>query len=33
MNRRAPIIAAAIAVLVALMLIYLLVLPKMREVG
>lgn len=33
MNRRAPIIAAAIAVLVALLLIFLLVLPKMREVG
>ena len=33
MNRRAPIIAAAIAVLVALFLIFLLVLPKMREVG
>lgn len=33
MNRRAPIIAAAIAVVVALLLIFLLVLPKMREVG
>ena len=33
MNRRAPIIAAAIAVVVALFLIFLLVLPKMREVG
>jgi Tfp pilus assembly protein PilO len=32
-NRRAPIIAAAIAVMVALLLIFLLVLPKMREVG
>ena len=33
MNRRAPIIVAAIAVAVALLLIFLLVLPKMREVG
>jgi Tfp pilus assembly protein PilO len=33
MNRRAPIIAAAIAVVVGLFLIFLLVLPKMREVG
>lgn len=33
MNRRAPIIAAAIAVVVALLLVFLLVLPKMREVG
>jgi Tfp pilus assembly protein PilO len=32
-NRRAPIVAAAIAVVVALFLIFLLVLPKMREVG
>jgi Tfp pilus assembly protein PilO len=32
-NRRAPIAAAAIAVLVALLLIFLLVLPKMREVS
>jgi Tfp pilus assembly protein PilO len=32
-NRRAPIVAAAIAVVVALLLIFLLVLPKMREVG
>lgn len=33
MNRRAPIVAAAIAVVVALLLVFLLVLPKMREVG
>lgn len=33
MNRRAPIVAAAIAVVVTLLLIFLLVLPKMREVG
>lgn len=33
MNRRAPIIAAAIGVVVALLLIFQLVLPKMREVG
>ena len=33
MNRRAPIVAGAIAVVVALLLIFLLVLPKMREVG
>ncbi len=33
MNRRAPIIAGAIAVVVALLLIFLLVLPKMREVS
>jgi Tfp pilus assembly protein PilO len=32
-NRRAPIVAAAIAVVVALLLVFLLVLPKMREVG
>jgi Tfp pilus assembly protein PilO len=32
-NRRAPIIAAAIAIVVALLLIFLLVLPKMREVS
>lgn len=33
MNRRAPIVAAAIAVVVALLLVFLLVLPRMREVG
>lgn len=33
MNRRTPIVAAAIAVVVALLLVFLLVLPKMREVG
>jgi len=33
MNRRAPIVAAAIAVVVAFLLVFLLVLPKMREVG
>ena len=33
MNRRAPIVSGAIAVVVALLLVFLLVLPKMREVG
>ena len=33
MNRRAPTVVAAIAVVVALLLVFLLVLPKMREVG